>query len=612
MLTKVHAPFRALSISDRISSHKTLSLLTVMLTAALPAAYAQSSPNFPALGIGPGQWLRLHVIALGTNQGRCQAALGFRDTANIAIGPSKEVDLTIGQSAFLDYPAGDTRIEVRPAVAHLANPSSCFSSMELIDGTGSRSYLSSMMAPPVRPIDYPFPSFVDAGPGESVRVAVSRTGGGACKARVRLRNDRADALAAEQLAEPTPGQTLFMDSKSVGQKTRVLIDIAPSEFQSTAGCMVAAELIEGATGKTTRHVPFSVGEAPNQGAPAPPARTRNGVLVVASSSSAPIGTPISIQPPLGLPPVPIPADNPPTAETIALGRRLFYDKNLSRDRTESCASCHDPAAGFRDPRRVSQGVNGMQGERQSMSISNTAYAKEPFWDGRATSLEDQALGPVQNPLEFGASYHRIEQRVSADPSYVDQFAAAFGPGLITYEKVAKCLASFERTILSGNSPFDRFFYGGDKSAISVSAQRGFGQFTGPAQCTNCHKMESNRYATFSDNRFVNTGIAATSFTELSDQGRWKVSGKEADRGAFRPPSLRDVALHAPYMHDGTLRTLDDVLAYYFRGGNKNRWLSNEMPPVPPPGAVSPQDVSDVVEFLKSLTGEVVQNVGPVE
>jgi len=589
-----------------------LTLGIALIAGTFAPAYGQNTPNFPVAGVGPGQSLRLHAIALGAGQGNCQAMLSFRNTANESVGPSLQVDLPIGKSAFLDYPAGDGRNEIRPVVEQLSAPSSCFSAMELMDYTGTRAYLSSMMMPPVRPTDYPYPAFVDAGPGERVRVVVSRLEIGVCKIRVRLRDDQGRELVAEQPLEPDPGEALLTDSNSVGQKTRILIDLKPSEPRSGAGCMIAAESIEDSTGKTTRHVPLSVAETAEQAPPAPPTRTRNDAIRGAASASTPIGTPVTIQAPLGLPPVPFPADNPPTVETIALGRRLYYDKNLSRDRTESCASCHDPAAGFRDPRRVSQGVNGMQGERQSMSIFNVAYAKEPFWDGRATSLEDQALGPVQNPLEFAFSYHGIEQRLSADPSYVDQFSAAFGPGPITYEKVAKCLATFQRTLVSGNSPFDRFFYGGDKTALSASAQNGFGLFIGPAQCTNCHKMETARYATFSDNRFVNTGIAATGFNQLSDQGRWKVTGQEADRGAFRPPSLRNVALHAPYMHDGSLRTLDDVLAYYFRGGNPNHWLSTEMPPVPPPGAVTPQGLNDMIAFLNSLTGEMPPNAGPVE
>jgi len=414
-----------------------LKLSMALMAGTFAPAYSQDNPNFPVAGIGPGQWLRLHAIALGTGQGRCQAALSFRNTANEPVGPSLAVDLTIGKSAFLDYLAVDVRSEVRPVIEQLSNPSSCFSAMEIVDATGSRSYLSSMMAPPVRPADSLYPSFVDAAPGERVRVAVGRMESGVCKIRVRLRDDRGQELVAEQGIEPDPGQALLTDSKTVGQKTRILIDLNPSELRSGAGCMIAAELIEEATGKTTRHVPLSVADTSEQSPPPPPTRTRNGWILSPSSSSTPIGTSVTIQAPLGLPPVPFPADNPPTVETIALGRRLYYDKNLSRDRTESCASCHDPAAGFRDPRRVSQGVNGMQGERQSMSIFNVAYAKEPFWDGRATSLEDQALGPVQNPLEFGFSYHGIEQRLSVDPSYIDQFSAAFGPGPITYEKVAK-------------------------------------------------------------------------------------------------------------------------------------------------------------------------------
>ena len=586
-------------------------LLAITLVAVtIPGSQGQSSANFPVVGIGPAQWLRLHAIALGTDHGPCQALLSFRDTANAIVGPSLQVNLAVGESSVLEYiPYLSSRIEVRPVVEHLSSSLSCFLTSELVDGlAGTRAYLSSVTAPPVRPPDFGFPSFVDADSEESVRIAITGVEGSLCKLRVRLRDDRGRELVAEQEVSPEAGNAQLVDWKAAGSKTRVLIDLKPSSFRSGAECLVSAELIAESTGKTTHYVPLSVADSAEPLPPSPPIRTRNAAIRPSSQLAVPAGTPIAITPPFGLPPVPFPADNPPTAETNALGRRLFYDTSLSRDRTESCASCHDPAAGFRDPRRVSQGVNGMQGERQSMSIFNVAYVKEPFWGGRATSLEDQALGPVGNPLEFAFSYHGIEQRLSADPGYVEQFTAAFGPGPVTYAKVAKCLASFERTLVSGNSPFDRFFYGGDKKALSDSAQRGLALFIDV--CSNCHKMEDKQYATFSDVRFLNTGIAATAFDQLSDQGRWKVSGLERDRGAFRPPSLRNVAWHAPYMHDGSLRTLGDVVRYYARGGNKNRWLSGEMPLGAPPGALG--FVDDLVNFLNSLTGELPPNAGPVE
>ena len=174
---------------------------------------------------------------------------------------------------------------------------------------------------------------------------------------------------------------------------------------------------------------------------------------------------------------------------------------------------------------------------------------------------------------------------------------------------AKAIATFERTLLSGNSPFDRYFFKGDRNAISVSAQRGFELFRGGAGCTNCHLLEGS-YATFGNSKFFNTGVAATSFTTLEDQGRWKVTQNEADRGAFRPPSLRNVALRAPYMHNGSLKSLYEVVRFYADGGRANRWLSPQMlPPVP---QNIDQQITDIVEFLYSLTGEIPENAGPPE
>src|SRR6185369_2520175 len=153
---------------------------------------------------------------------------------------------------------------------------------------------------------------------------------------------------------------------------------------------------------------------------------------------------------------------------------------------------------------------------------------------------------------------------------VRQFADAFGPGPIVYDMAAKAIATFQRTLLSGNSPFDRFYFQGDRTAISASAQRGFELFRGPAGCSKCHQIEG-AYATFGSDRFFNTGVAATSFTTLADEGRWKVTMRDADRGAFRPPSLRNVALRAPYMHDGSFKTLLEVVQFYASGARNNRW-----------------------------------------
>lgn len=191
----------------------------------------------------------------------------------------------------------------------------------------------------------------------------------------------------------------------------------------------------------------------------------------------PIGRPVQIEAPLGLPPVPIPADNPPTAETIALGRRLYYDTILSSDNTVSCATCHSPQYGFADPKPVSEGVGNQKGTRNSPTVINSAYFKVQFWDGRAPSLEKQAEGPVENPVEMANHLAVVEERLNADPNYKAEFAAAWGPQPITYEMVEKSIASFERTVLAGNSPFDRWKYGHDENAVRAEVKRGSIVFT---------------------------------------------------------------------------------------------------------------------------------------
>ena len=328
----------------------------------------------------------------------------------------------------------------------------------------------------------------------------------------------------------------------------------------------------------------------------------------------PVGKPVTIPTPLGLPPVPIPADNPPTAETIALGRQLFNEKFLSRDHTVACASCHDSKTGFSDPRQFSAGVDRQLGGRHSMSLLNAAYHVTQFWDGRALSLEQQAEFPVRDPKEMAHSLVGVERRAAANPEYVRLFAQAFGPGPITYDMVAKSLASYERTLLSGNSAFDRYYYGGDKTAMSASAIRGlelFKDFTldGP-NCISCHRIE-DKFATFTEPRFHNTGVSVDPATsEMRDLGRFEVTGDKKDQGAFKVLTLRNVALTAPYMHDGSMKTLEEVVDFYFEGGRKNPYLSGVVPHhgVPNiPVAKRGEARADLVAFMKALTGDMPAN-----
>jgi len=341
------------------------------------------------------------------------------------------------------------------------------------------------------------------------------------------------------------------------------------------------------------------------------------VRLPSAGQATPVGKPIQIKPPLGLPPLSIPDDNPPTAETVALGRKLFFDNILSRDGKMSCATCHDPKFGMADPNPVSTGMREQKGTRNAMTVLNAAYHFTQFWDGRAGSLEEQARGPVANPIEMGHSLVGIERKLQGRPDYVADFEKAFGPGRITYDMVAKSIASYERTLLSGNSAFDRFYYGGDKTALNESAQRGLQLFlnrtlNGP-NCVSCHTILDNG-ATFTEVRFHNSGVAwdekAARFT---DEGRKSVTGQRHMAGAFKVPTLRNIALTAPYMHNGSMKTLEEVVDFYFKGGRHNEFISGVMPH-PPITIVSeaeiPQAKKDLVEFMKALTGDTPENAKP--
>ena len=330
----------------------------------------------------------------------------------------------------------------------------------------------------------------------------------------------------------------------------------------------------------------------------------------AGGRPAPIGMPVEIRSPLGLPPLPIPPDNPPTAETIALGRRLFYDPRLSVDNTVSCASCHKPALAFSDGRQLAEGVRQQKGRRNAPSLLNAAYREAFFWDGRSPSLEAQAREPVQNPLEMAHTLQGAVERLMADSSYRAAFEKAFGPGPVTYEEMGKALASFERTLLCGNSPFDRYFYGHDPTALSESAKRGLEVFRNPAEgnCATCHSI-GDQYALFTDNKFHNDSVGPTSDNDDPvDLGHYLITRIEADKGAFRTPSLRNVALTAPYFHDGSRATLQDVIGFYIRGGNPVRYRDKEIQSI----WLSGQDRADLQAFLESLTGEMPPNSGPPE
>ncbi len=322
----------------------------------------------------------------------------------------------------------------------------------------------------------------------------------------------------------------------------------------------------------------------------------------------PIGKPVKIKAPLGLPPVPIPPDNPPTEETIALGRRLYYDPRLSVDGTVSCATCHTPNLGFGDGKALSNGVDGKRGTRSAPTVVNAAYNTLQFWDGRSASLEKQAEGPMANPVEMGHTLEGVVKFVQSDPTYRKMFAKAWGTEQITIDLVTKSIASFERTVVIGDSPFDRFYYGGDKKALSLAAQRGLKLFLNPKKgnCSVCHVI-GKKYALLTDNKFHNIGVGADTSGNFADVGLYAQSKNTADMGAFKTPTLRNIAETAPYMHDGSQATLKDVVDHYVGGGTSNPHLDKEIHAL---DFLTFNERADLKAFLESLTGTLPRNVDP--
>ncbi len=289
--------------------------------------------------------------------------------------------------------------------------------------------------------------------------------------------------------------------------------------------------------------------------------------------------------PAGLKPPAIPADNPQTAAKIELGKQLYFDKRLSRDNTIACASCHDPNKGWSNGERFATGVRGQVGGRSAPTIINAAYAPLQFWDGRAKELEGQALGPIQNPIEMDMTLEEVVARLNKIDGYKQQFQQVFN-GEVTADGIAKAIAAFERTILSGDAPYDRF-KAGDKTALSEAAQRGMKVFFNKAHCSACHTGGS-----FSDAAFHNLGVGMEG--DKPDLGRYEISKVEGDKGTFKTPTLREIARSAPYMHDGRFQTLEEVVEYYDKGGHPNPQQDEEIFPL----NFTPQDKADLVTFLR--------------
>jgi cytochrome c peroxidase len=337
---------------------------------------------------------------------------------------------------------------------------------------------------------------------------------------------------------------------------------------------------------------------------------------------------------LGLPPVMIPEDNPQTPEKVALGEKLFHDKRFSSTGEISCATCHDAQKAFTDsPLPVSQGIEQKEGTRNAPTVINAVYFESFFWDGRSPSLEEQSLHPFVNPVEMGLENHdEIIAIVRSDPEYVDAFEKVFGKSgvEVTMDEVTKALAAFERTLVAGNSAFDRWYFGGQEDALTESQKRGFDLFVNEGRCVSCHLVEETT-ALFTDNRFHNVGVGINDIQDevpelakefmrakatleevdrevltdprTSELGRFVMTRGFDELGAFKTPTLRNIALTAPYMHDGSLATLEEVVDHYVNGGvtdpdgRVNDFLSGGIRPLD----LTDQEKADLVAFMEALT-----------
>lgn len=298
--------------------------------------------------------------------------------------------------------------------------------------------------------------------------------------------------------------------------------------------------------------------------------------------------------PSGLPPLPVPEDNPLTPEKIALGKLLYFDTRLSKDNTISCATCHDPKKGWAEETATSTGIKGQVGGRNSPTVINSAYTPVQFWDGRAASLEEQALGPIENPIEMGHDLDELVAQLSKISAYKEGFQKAFGTG-VTKDGIAKAIASFERTVLSGNSAYDKMVANRDHTALTEAQTRGMNLF-GEAGCATCHTPPL-----FTNNRYYNAGVGMDK--PNPDEGRKDVTGRANDLGKFRVPTLREIANTAPYFHDGSVKTLEGAVALMAAGGKESPNRSSMMKAVAE-AELDEADRRDIVEFLRALSGEV--------
>ena len=334
--------------------------------------------------------------------------------------------------------------------------------------------------------------------------------------------------------------------------------------------------------------------------------------------------------PLGLPPLPVSETNPLTPEKITLGRKLFFDRRLSPNDTMSCAMCHIPTQGFTvNETRLAVGMNGQSTKRNPPALYNVAYLRVLFHDGREFTLEDQVISPLINPVEMAnPSIGYVINKIRRLPDYAEQFRQIFGEE-VSVATLGKALASFERTLLSGNSPFDRWYFGKEQSTVSQEVKTGFRIFSGKGQCVTCHTVTKDA-ALFTNQSFHNTGVAHLQLipeksveVDLGggltvtmprpqvnevltppeqDRGRYEVTLDPTDLWRYRTPSLRNVALTAPYMHNGALLTLEEVVAYYDRGGTGHEGQDPKIAPL----GLTREEKQALVAFLRSLTGDNVE------
>lgn len=299
-----------------------------------------------------------------------------------------------------------------------------------------------------------------------------------------------------------------------------------------------------------------------------------------------------------LPPPTIPPGNAQSTLKVQLGKQLYFDTRLSKDNTISCATCHDPAKGWSDVGPTSTGIEGQRGGRRAPPVSNAAYLPLQFWDGRAPSLEEQAKGPIQNPIEMGNTHDVMIRTVGDIPGYVEEFKTVFGPGTITTDEVAKAIAAFERTVVTTDSPFDRYVRG-DEGALTTQEKWGLEIFNGKGHCTACHWGGN-----FTDGRFHNIGVKETNPAK-PDLGRFETTKDPADKGAFKTPTVRDASLRAPYLHDGSEKSLEDLVEFYDRGGDTDDPL---LDPLIVPLRLTKAEKAALVAFMKramvSLNPEV--------